>query len=262
MDPNATVDEMLTLANDGFIRDGLTSDEADRFINLFNALDEWLCRGGFIPDRWAQVPVNAIPLPVTKVLHVSDEPRRVGGIGKHSFSVYSYLEFEEAPDKCSSPGCGKPFGDEVHHWEDDGCLRLHRDKYHQGENAMPDDPNTGDVFGTPAPWQGARRQEETQTMPELRDLVPTIVDLTNAGKLKWVRRGGEWFTDLDDTYKLRADDPQRDGPFVALMRGIITVETVSGDFARDVLAAISGGHKHDHVANVSDLLNKLKGQEQ
>lgn len=54
MDPNANLREQLSLAQDiasgnehlNFIR------KSERLAELVIALDEWLTKGGFLPDRW------------------------------------------------------------------------------------------------------------------------------------------------------------------------------------------------------------------
>ncbi len=50
MDPNATLRELRELGNDG--EGPIDMNCADRAAELFRSLDEWLRRGGFLPDDW------------------------------------------------------------------------------------------------------------------------------------------------------------------------------------------------------------------
>lgn len=49
MDPNATLAELIRIA-----RANLESEEpeAARMAELIEALDTWICNGGFLPHRW------------------------------------------------------------------------------------------------------------------------------------------------------------------------------------------------------------------
>lgn len=44
MDPNATL---------AMIRDYIAEGDTEAATDLFGALDEWIVRGGFLPDHWA-----------------------------------------------------------------------------------------------------------------------------------------------------------------------------------------------------------------
>ena len=68
MDPNANLDELRELVTnliehgdrDGthFLAD--RRDDVMRVLELFTALDEWLVKGGFLPDRWLNPACDAI----------------------------------------------------------------------------------------------------------------------------------------------------------------------------------------------------------
>lgn len=58
MDPNALLEELLTLAQvirsdyeetDG---NGVNQDDANELAEKIDQLDTWLCAGGFMPKRW------------------------------------------------------------------------------------------------------------------------------------------------------------------------------------------------------------------
>lgn len=50
MDPNATLAELRALVMDG----GAEFEDPQRAAELFNALDEWITRGGFLPAAWTR----------------------------------------------------------------------------------------------------------------------------------------------------------------------------------------------------------------
>lgn len=56
MDPNATLMELRALAqahmDEGPEETGLDVADAVRMAELVQALDEWITRGGFLPDAW------------------------------------------------------------------------------------------------------------------------------------------------------------------------------------------------------------------
>lgn len=56
MDPNANLEEMLRWAEqfqtDLYDGNDLAHDDAQRFLDLFEALDEWLRKGGALPQAW------------------------------------------------------------------------------------------------------------------------------------------------------------------------------------------------------------------
>lgn len=49
MDPNANLEEQRRIVST-IIRDG--SGDAERLADLVEALDEWLSKGGFLPEAW------------------------------------------------------------------------------------------------------------------------------------------------------------------------------------------------------------------
>jgi hypothetical protein len=52
MDPDANLDEILSLVSDHYSRHGLDDDDVERLIDLIEALDGWLKNGGFLPAAW------------------------------------------------------------------------------------------------------------------------------------------------------------------------------------------------------------------
>ena len=53
MDPTETLNELRVLVgrvDDGDIR------SIEGMVDRFNALDKWLCRGGFLPIDWRPIP--------------------------------------------------------------------------------------------------------------------------------------------------------------------------------------------------------------
>lgn len=60
MDPNATLAEIrriilrITSNNDGqWQGEDLKKQDRDRLVELTQAMDEWLSKGGFLPDQWS-----------------------------------------------------------------------------------------------------------------------------------------------------------------------------------------------------------------
>lgn len=53
MDPNATLTELRALTAANRDREFVSDHDATRIIELVDALDEWLTRGGFLPSAWA-----------------------------------------------------------------------------------------------------------------------------------------------------------------------------------------------------------------
>jgi hypothetical protein len=51
MDPNACLAEIRTLVHQKF-ENGWSIEDADRFYELVQSLDEWLSNGGFLPEWW------------------------------------------------------------------------------------------------------------------------------------------------------------------------------------------------------------------
>lgn len=63
MNPNATLTELRRLADIvglGSRRDGCDDDE-QRMAELFESLDEWLSKGGALPDAWRRHWIEAPP---------------------------------------------------------------------------------------------------------------------------------------------------------------------------------------------------------
>lgn len=62
MDPNECLKELRALVRKGAYGDGgcdlcsINSTDAVRMVELFEALDDWLSRGGFLPARWERKP--------------------------------------------------------------------------------------------------------------------------------------------------------------------------------------------------------------
>lgn len=57
MDPNATIQEMRRISERlhcGEMDDGDKIDAAHRLAELFDALDEWILKGGFLPTSWRE----------------------------------------------------------------------------------------------------------------------------------------------------------------------------------------------------------------
>jgi hypothetical protein len=56
MDPNANLREIRELVKSGNATNDAGNDigahDASRMVELVEALDEWITRGGFLPDRW------------------------------------------------------------------------------------------------------------------------------------------------------------------------------------------------------------------
>lgn len=60
MDPNANLTKLRRLAQDLLECDGDAPEEAVELAERAQALDEWLYRGGFLPQRWERPdPVDA-----------------------------------------------------------------------------------------------------------------------------------------------------------------------------------------------------------
>jgi len=62
MDPNATLDEILSLsANILFKLDNnqpIDVDDAERLSELTIALNNWIVGGGFLPDKWEEARIQ------------------------------------------------------------------------------------------------------------------------------------------------------------------------------------------------------------
>lgn len=66
MDPNETLRLIRELGNE-LVRDGCHDPNAtEELIDLFGVLDEWLSKGGFLPDAW-------VPNTATLVGHLLDK---------------------------------------------------------------------------------------------------------------------------------------------------------------------------------------------
>ena len=51
MDPNAALKEFREI-QERFNREEADEADLERAMDLFGALDEWLSRGGFLPEAW------------------------------------------------------------------------------------------------------------------------------------------------------------------------------------------------------------------
>jgi hypothetical protein len=51
MDPNATLQELRELYNE-VVQDEGTDVDAAYVLDLFDALDNWIIAGGFLPNEW------------------------------------------------------------------------------------------------------------------------------------------------------------------------------------------------------------------
>lgn len=51
MDPNATLAEARRIV-DRFVNGGQEAGDATRLADLWEAMDQWLSHGGFVPDEW------------------------------------------------------------------------------------------------------------------------------------------------------------------------------------------------------------------
>ena len=63
MDPNATLEllrKLLTDARSGGLA-GMEAEALQEVSDLFGALDQWLTRGGFLPDYWATTSTIRVP---------------------------------------------------------------------------------------------------------------------------------------------------------------------------------------------------------
>lgn len=60
MDPNKTLQHLLGLVKDAHNVDSMsdheTRDMLVDFATSFEALDEWIHSGGFVPERWEYMP--------------------------------------------------------------------------------------------------------------------------------------------------------------------------------------------------------------
>lgn len=56
MDPNATLEQLRALMDECNDEQDWDSCSQDTVKELFEALDEWICRGGFLPQDWARKP--------------------------------------------------------------------------------------------------------------------------------------------------------------------------------------------------------------
>jgi hypothetical protein len=54
MDPNETLTELRRLVSRAHEPITMTGGHAQSFAESFEALDEWLSRGGFLPEAWSR----------------------------------------------------------------------------------------------------------------------------------------------------------------------------------------------------------------
>lgn len=63
MDPNAYLEEIRQLVNQqrdaDVAENSLCASSVDRLAELVHALDEWIAKGGFLPDAWKHKETNA-----------------------------------------------------------------------------------------------------------------------------------------------------------------------------------------------------------
>lgn len=52
MDPNANLTELRKLVANNIDREFVSDHDTARMMELFDALDGWLTRGGFLPEAW------------------------------------------------------------------------------------------------------------------------------------------------------------------------------------------------------------------
>lgn len=52
MDPNATLREIRELIKVWTPRSGLDPEDCHQLVQLIEALDGWISKGGFLPDAW------------------------------------------------------------------------------------------------------------------------------------------------------------------------------------------------------------------
>lgn len=52
MDPNACLEELRALVAQQLKDEPLDEDQTNRLAELFDGLDEWLAKSGFLPDAW------------------------------------------------------------------------------------------------------------------------------------------------------------------------------------------------------------------
>lgn len=91
MDPNANLTEIRSELSDiAVCRDstagtdpGRVVEAAERVVTLFDALDEWLSKGGFLPDAWRRpvVPAFGVNPLIDDMLHTVFLVALEGGIG-------------------------------------------------------------------------------------------------------------------------------------------------------------------------------------
>ncbi len=67
MDPNANLSEMLELAHK-VQNDPYRWMSAERLAELVLALDQWIRKGGAIPDQWLAARIKVMPSPIQEPL--------------------------------------------------------------------------------------------------------------------------------------------------------------------------------------------------
>ncbi|AGT12989.1 hypothetical protein KAYACHO_85 [Mycobacterium phage KayaCho] len=63
MDPNATLNELRALCARVSADQRLSQADVERGAELFTALDEWLCRDGFLPTDWSYLDADGVISP-------------------------------------------------------------------------------------------------------------------------------------------------------------------------------------------------------
>lgn len=56
MDINANLAELRTLVSENIDREFVSDHDTARMMELFNGMDEWLSKGGFLPSAWFTPP--------------------------------------------------------------------------------------------------------------------------------------------------------------------------------------------------------------
>jgi len=66
MDPEVTLRDMILIAE----QDAPSEDSYETLAELVRSLDAWLCRGGFLPKRWADPQIKAAMSDVRRSLEI------------------------------------------------------------------------------------------------------------------------------------------------------------------------------------------------
>jgi hypothetical protein len=101
MDPNETLRQLREKMQGNFIE----SETRE----LFEALDEWLAKGGFLPKEWnREVPMIVVgQFPATELMHALRSAEKGGGIRKMRVKV----EGEQVKFKVNEMIWSPPYGE-------------------------------------------------------------------------------------------------------------------------------------------------------